>query len=68
MVIRIILAGFGVLELLFPREVIDFMMDVTTTTEPTYEFKSWVYTLARVEGVAFLLIAFWWGKNRSDEG
>ena len=67
MILRIVLAVFGVIELFFPRKVIDYMMDVTTTGKPTYEFKSWVYKLARLEGLAFVLVAFWWGKNR-DEG
>ena len=66
MIFRIVLAVFGVIELLFPRQVVDSMMDVTTTAETTYEFKSWVYTLARVEGLVFVLVAFWWGKNRGE--
>lgn len=61
---RILLAIFGAIEVLFPRQVVDFMMDVTTTKETQYEFKSWVYKLARLEGFAFVLIAFWWGKDR----
>lgn len=67
MMLRIVLAVFGIIELLFPRKVVDYMMDVTTTAETTYEFKPWVYSLARLEGLAFVLVAFWWGKNR-DEG
>ncbi|SDD11158.1 hypothetical protein [Natrinema hispanicum] len=66
MMFRIVLAVFGVIELLFPRQVIDFMMGVTTTAETTYEFKSWVYKLARLEGLVFVLAAFWWGKNRAE--
>ena len=66
MMLRIVLAVFGVIELLFPRQVVDFMMDVTTTAEPTYEFKSWVYKLARLEGLVFVLVAFWWGKNQAE--
>jgi hypothetical protein len=64
--LRILLAVFGVVELLFPRQVVDFMMDVTTTAETSYEFESWVYPLARLEGLAFVLVAVWWGKNRTD--
>ncbi len=66
MMLRIVLAAFGVVELLFPRQVIDSMMDVTTTPESTYEFESWVYKLARVEGLAFVLIALRWSKRRAE--
>lgn len=65
MVIRILLALFGVIELVFPKQVIDYLMDVTTAGEPTYEFEPWVYRLARLEGLAFVLLAFWWGKRQS---
>jgi hypothetical protein len=68
MILRIALAVFGVVELLFPRRLVDFMMDVTTTGETTYEFKPWVYTLARVEGLVFVLVALRWGKNRAEDG
>jgi hypothetical protein len=51
MVIRIILAAFGVLELLFPRQITDYVMDVTTVGETTHEFKPWVYQIARLEGL-----------------
>ena len=64
MILRTILAVFGLIELLFPRKLIQYMMDMTTAGETTYEFKSWVYKLARLEGLAFVLVAFWWGKNR----
>ncbi|ALG82014.1 hypothetical protein HLASA_1119 [Halanaeroarchaeum sulfurireducens] len=66
MILRIVLAVFGLIELLFPRQVIDYMMDITTTEEATFEFKPWVYKLARLEGFAFVLIAFWWSKNRTE--
>jgi len=67
MALRIVLAGFGVLEFLFPRQVIDYLMAVTTTGEPTYEFEPWVYTLARLEGLVLVFLALWWGKNRQEE-
>jgi hypothetical protein len=67
MLIRIVLAVFGVLELFFPRQLIDYMMDVTTTRETTYEFKPWVYKVARLEGLAFVLIAVRLGKNRDED-
>ena len=66
MMLRIVMAAFGIVELLFPRKVVDYMMDISTTAETTYELKPWVYTLARLEGLVFVLIAFWWGNNRDD--
>ena len=67
MALRIVLAVFGVIELLFPRQVIDYMMAVTTTGEPTYEFEPWVYKLARLEGLLLVLVALRWGKNRQED-
>ncbi|WP_436924885.1 hypothetical protein [Halosimplex amylolyticum] len=67
MLLRIVLAVFGVLELFFPRQLIDYMMDVTTMGETTYEFKPWVYKVARLEGLAFVLIAVWLSKNRGKD-
>jgi hypothetical protein len=55
MILRILLAVFGIVELLFPRKVVDYMMDVSTTAETTYELKPWVYSLARLEGLVFVL-------------
>lgn len=67
MLIRIALAVFGVLELFFPRQLIDYIMDVTTTGETTYEFKPWVYKVARLEGLALILIAVRLDKNRGED-
>ena len=67
MILRIILAVFGAIELLFPRQLVDFMMEVTTTGEAKNEFKPWVYQLARLEGLAFVLIAVRLGKNRDED-
>lgn len=64
MLLRIILAVFGFIELLFPRKVVQYMMDATSTGETRYEFKSWVYKLARLEGLSLVLVALWWGKNQ----
>jgi len=67
MIIRIVLAVLGVLELLFPRQLTDFIMDVTTVGETTYEYKSWVYKLARLEGLVFILIAVRWDRSRGED-
>jgi len=65
--LRLVLAVFGIVEVLFPRKVVDYMMDVSTTAETTYELKPWVYGLARLEGLVFVLVAFWWSKNPDDD-
>jgi hypothetical protein len=67
MMLRIILVVFGIAEFLFPRKVVDYMMDVSTTAETTYELKPWVYTLARLEGLVFVLVAFCWGRNWGED-
>ncbi len=67
MVLRIILAAFGLVELLVPETLVRFMMDVTTTGETDYEIKPWVYKLARLEGLVFVLIAVRLTKNRGED-
>lgn len=67
MILRTLLAVFGLVELLFPRTLVQFMMDVTTVGETDYEFKPWVYKLARLEGLVFVACAVWWGKDRSED-
>ena len=39
LLLRVVLAIFGVIALFFPRTVTDDMIEVTTTGEPTYVFK-----------------------------
>ena len=65
--LRIVLAVFGLFELLFPRKLIQYMMDMTTMGENTYTFKPWVYKIARLEGLAFVLIAARLGKNQGED-
>jgi hypothetical protein len=67
MILRIILAVFGLVELLFPRKLVRVMMDVTTKGETSYEFKPWVYKLARLEGLVLVMCAVWWGKKRGAD-
>ena len=67
MILRIVLGVFGLIELLFPRKLIQYMMDITTVGETTFEFKPWVYKLARLEGLVFVLIAVRSGKNRDED-
>lgn len=68
MVIRTALAALGVLELLFPRQLTDYVMDVTTVGETTYEYKPWVYTIARLEGLVFILLAMRLGRKGDEDG
>ncbi|GGJ15492.1 hypothetical protein GCM10008995_26660 [Halobellus salinus] len=67
MLIRIVLATLGVLELLFPRRLTDYVMNVTTVGEATYEYKSWVYSIARIEGLVFILAAIRLGKDPDED-
>lgn len=65
---KLLLAALGVLELLFPRRVVDFWMRLATDDEG--DLREWVYTAARIEGVLVLL---WLGKRavrscRRDDG
>jgi hypothetical protein len=53
MVLRILLAVIGLLELVFPQRVVDFWMGLATD-EPV-QLRRWVYTAARIEGLVLLL-------------
>ena len=66
MILRFVLGVFGLIELLFPRKVVQYIMDITAVGETTYEFKSWVYKLARLEGLIFIFVALWSGKNEAE--
>lgn len=55
MAIRLLLLALGLAELLAPQKVVDFWMNLATT-EPDVELRSWVYSIARLEG---LIIVLW---------
>lgn len=57
---RIIAAGFGLIEALYPRAFVDFWMAVASKDDEPVELKEWVYTVARLEGVVILL----WAASR----
>jgi hypothetical protein len=63
MALRLLLAAFGLLELLAPRKFVDAMMDLAVTADSDVELRSWVYTVARIEG---LLILLWALSSRGD--
>lgn len=57
--LRALLVGFGLLELLFPKQVVDIGIRLAFDTEGDVEPKPWVYTVARIEGAVFVLLALW---------
>ena len=64
MAIRLLLLALGLAELLAPKKVVDFWMNLATT-ESDVELRSWVYTVARLEG---LIIVLWvLAAGRGDE-
>lgn len=54
-VIRLALAALGAAELLWPRRIVDFWMDLAAAGGEAVELRPWVYTAARLEGVLLLL-------------
>jgi len=65
MALQIPLALLGLAELLVPRKVVDFGMDLAVTEDSEIELRPWVYTAARVEGLLILLWVF--ARARGDE-
>ncbi|AQL42654.1 hypothetical protein BV210_07990 [Halorientalis sp. IM1011] len=65
MALRLPLALFGLVELLAPRKVVDFWMDLAVSEDSEVELRPWVYTAARVEGILILLWVF--TRARGDE-
>jgi hypothetical protein len=58
--LRTLAALLGLLELLFPKQLVDFGTRLAYETPDEIDVKPWVYTAARVEG--FVLILFALGK------
>lgn len=55
MVFKALLLAVGLLEVLKPRELVDFWMGVAAKGDQEVELHGWVYTVARLEGVVILL-------------
>ncbi|WP_424016932.1 hypothetical protein ACOZ4N_13735 [Halorientalis pallida] len=55
MALQLPLALLGLAELLAPRKVVDFWMDLAVTDDSEVELRPWVYTAARIEGILILL-------------
>ena len=65
MVLRVLAFAFGLAELLAPRRLVDFWMNLASV-EDDVELRSWVYTAARIEGVLLLLWALGAGRSNAD--
>jgi hypothetical protein len=65
MVLRVLAFVFGLAELLAPRHLVDFWMNLASV-EDDVELRSWVYTAARIEGVLLLLWALRAGRSNAD--
>lgn len=63
MLLRALLALVGAVEVLRPRPLVDFWMDLVATDDSEVELRPWVYTAARIEGVLILL----WVLRRSAD-
>lgn len=55
MILRLLVLVTGLLELLAPRKLVDFWLNVATTENSDVELRPWVYTLARLEGAVLVL-------------
>ncbi|WP_338742255.1 hypothetical protein [Haloplanus salilacus] len=66
MSIRAILVLFGVIEMVMPKRVVDYIMKLSTKGTPEYEFKSWVYLLARLEGLVIVVLALRYGRESTN--
>ncbi len=53
--LRLLVAAFGLLEALFPRQVIDIGTRLSYEHPDEFEPKPWVITAARIEGVLIFL-------------
>jgi len=61
--IRPLVVAVATLELLFPRRVVDFWMDLAVTPDSDVELRPWVYTAARLEGLVILAWALARSRN-----
>jgi hypothetical protein len=56
MLLRILAFVVGLLEILVPRQLVDFWMGLAAVDDEV-ELRPWVYTVARAEGVVLVLWA-----------
>ena len=55
--VHLVVGLFGLLELLCPRPVVAVLTRLAYRTPDSLEIREWVYTAARIEGAAFVLLA-----------
>ncbi|RDZ99085.1 hypothetical protein DEQ92_20970 [Haloferax sp. Atlit-6N] len=65
MLLRAAALALGIAELLAPRRITDFWVGLATRGEA--EVKSWVYTVARIEGALLVLWALKGLTSRSTD-
>jgi hypothetical protein len=65
MALRTLLAVLGLLEVAFPKPLVDFWMNLAAEDDDV-ELRPWVYTAARIEGVAILLYVLLSGRRGDD--
>jgi hypothetical protein len=64
--LRALFVVLGLLEIAFPKRLVDFWMDLATVDDDV-ELRPWVYTAARIEGVCILLWVAWrWRSGGSS--
>jgi hypothetical protein len=62
--LRLLALLVGLAELLAPRKMVNFWLSLAVTPESDAEARPWVYTAARVEGVALV----WWALRAGGSG
>jgi hypothetical protein len=65
MALRLLFAVLGLLEVAFPKPLVDFWMNLATEDDDV-DLRPWVYTAARIEGVLILLYVLS-GRRKADE-
>lgn len=65
MALRTLLAVLGLLEVAFPKPIVDFWMNLAAADDDV-ELRPWVYTVARIEGVLILLYVLWSGRKGEE--
>lgn len=64
MIRKIVLLALGITELLRPRPLVDFWVNLAVRGDQDVELRPWVYTAARIEGVLIVL----WMLTRGRKG
>ena len=63
---RTVLLVVGLLELIAPRRMVDFWLDLAVTPDSEVELRPWVYTVARLEGLVIVLWALRRGRGGDE--